>query len=183
MAETDSATITLLVAAIASASTLAGVWLANRNSRELLKLQLSDQANNESRRIVREKAEELYELTDAWLKTIASNSLFVGGVMQGKLTYNQCLDLQIDHSNKNTHKFSRIEMLVDIYFKETKSVYTKITDARAVINEIISDHKKAYESGSFDGKKFLGPFNKAQSLLEMYGEEFKSVVAECARNA
>jgi len=183
MAETNSAIITLFVAAITGGSTLAGVWLSNRNSREQLKLQLSEHRDKDKETTIRAKAEELYELTDAWLKALGSNYLYVAGVMQGKLTYNQCLDLQITQGDKCAYKFSKIEMLLEIYFPKIKPSYEKVLEVRTAINSIVADHKRSYETGDLDGKKFLEPYFKAQELLEQYGEEFKSIIAECARNA
>jgi len=55
---------------------------------------------HQSNDAVRERGEELYGHIDKWANFFACHYLRLAAVMQGKLTYNQCLDLDIAEGNK-----------------------------------------------------------------------------------
>ena len=67
--------------------------------------------------MLRGRGEELYTLNEKWLNGLTGYFLRRASVMQGKLTYNEALDLEIaEGSRHQTHDFSRLEMLIDVYF-------------------------------------------------------------------
>lgn len=183
MSELSNVISAAIAALITGSITLAGVWLTNYHNREQLKLQLETNRDNE--KIIRqiERAEELYVLTDKWVSALGVYSLNVMRVMKGDLTYNQCLDLQIESGNQKEYNFSRIEMIVDIHFKDLKKAYQEILEARAELNEIVFQHKAEYENGETYGEQHMEPCAKAQGNIERAGEDFKNLIAEKTKNA
>jgi hypothetical protein len=106
--------------------TLVSVLLANRSSTARLNLQLDYEATQRKAQILRERGEELYVLTERWLNgLVAGYYLRRKSVMQGKLTYNECLDLEIADGKDNPVNFSRMELLIDVYFPSTREAYNR----------------------------------------------------------
>lgn len=169
-------------------STLAGgavalfsVFLTNRSNESRLKAQFDHELRKQKSDLLRSRGEELYELTDSWLKKLFGYYLGISFVMQGKLTFNQCLDLQIQEGNKESFDFGRIEMLIDVYFPSTRPAYDKIIASRTELNKIATAHKRAYESGDIDGGRFLKTFVQSQQSIEQAGEIFMKQVLDCIR--
>ena len=101
--------------------------------------------------------------------------------MQGKLTYNQCLELDIQEGKEGSFNFGRIEMLIDVYFPSTRSTYDKVIEGRTELNKVATAHKRAYEVGDIEGSRFLAPFVQCQHSIEQASETFKMQVLECLR--
>ena len=103
-------------------------------------------------------------------------------VMQGKLDYNQHLDLFISEGNKHKHDFNQLEMILNVYAHELKPAYDKIIEARTELNEISRKHKQSYEQGDINGEEFLQPYTKAQLKIESFGEELLKQIAKHAKS-
>jgi len=103
--------------------------------------------------------------------------------MQGKLDYNQHLDLVINDGEKPKHDFNRLEMILGIYAHELQPYYQKVIDARSELNAIATEHKHAYEQGDIHGERFLKPYTAAQLKIEKQGEVLKEKIAEYAKSA
>ena len=86
-------------------------------------LQLARQDRRRTAEVHRDRGEELYMLTEQWLNMLLCNAISLMSVMQGKLTYNQNLELTISEGEKNPVNFSRIGLLVDVYFPGTRNAY------------------------------------------------------------
>lgn len=168
----------LLAAALGGGIALLGSFLTNRSNVARLKMEHSHQAHHRKSELLRERGEELYELTDKWLKLFAGYYLGRAAVMQGKLTFNQCLDLEIKAGKERTDNFGRIEMLIDVYFLVVRGQYDVLIGAREELNKVASAHKRAYESGDIDGTRFLGPYVRAQRSIEEAGESMKKRIIE-----
>jgi hypothetical protein len=150
----------------------------------LLAVYLTNRFDSEKRRrqMLLDRGEELYALNVKWLNGFFAYYLRRSSVMQGKLTYNQALDLEIADLSKNTHDFSRIEMLIDVYFPSTRSAYDRLAAGRDALNEIASQHKRAYEAGDLDGGAFYGPFLQAIQEIEEAGKSLKEEIIKGLRS-
>ena len=104
-------------------------------------------------------------------------------VMQGKIDYNQHLDLTIKGGEKPKYDFNRLEMIMGIYAHELLPYYQKVIDARSKLNAISIKHKHAYEQGDTDGEMFLQSYSSAQLDIEKQGEMLKEKIAEYAKCA
>jgi len=160
---------------------LLGVFLTNRSNTDRLRIQLEHESQQKKADLLRSRGEELYELSEKWLNMFAAYYLRRSFVMQGKLTYNQCLDMDIEEGNKASGNFVRIVMLVDVYFPATRTAHEEITKAREELNKIEITFKRAYESGDTDGGQFLAPYVRCQKTIEQAGENFKLLVLENIR--
>ena len=175
-------TLTILAsAAIGGLMALLGVYITNRSSLDRLKFQIDQEASQRNNNLLREKGEELYELMDKWLIAITCNGLNLSAVMQGKLTYNQYLDLLIEGNQSNQLNFGRIEMLIDVYFPTVRENYDHLIKRRDQINKIESAHKQAYKSGNTDGTQYLDSYTKAQLAMGDQGDILKQKIIECIR--
>lgn len=176
-----------LITALASASVggvvaFVGIYLTNKGNNFRLKLQIDREEMRNEKRILRDRGEELYELVDRWLNNLAGHYLSLNSVMQGKLKYNQFLDLQIEQAKNNSYNFGRIEMLIDVYFPSSKPSYNEILKHRTELNEISRLHKKDYELGLTDGTKYIQPYIQAQVNIEESGNALKQQLIELIRN-
>ncbi len=91
--------------------------------------------------------------------------------------------LEMDEKNigeKNTVDFSRIEMLIDLYFSKLKPDYAKVIETRGRVNKIMLTHQKQYLSGDIDGKNFITPFLNAQDSFDKETDRFIKLIAEQA---
>lgn len=165
-------------AAVGGALALLSVFFTNRSNTKRLKVQLEHESQQRKIELLRNRGEELYELSDKWLNALAGYYLRRSSVMQNKLTYNQCIDLDIKEGKDNSYNYGRIEMLIDVYFSSTRSAYDKIIEYRTELNKIEISFKRKYENGELDGATFITPYVKTQLSLEKAGEEFKMLVLQ-----
>lgn len=174
--------VTTLASAVAGgALALIGVTLTNRSNerRHTRELEARDSATRGER--LRARAEELYELVDTWLMGLAGYYLRRTSVMQAKMTYNECLDLDIEEGRRTPSNFGRIEMLIDVYFPETRAAYDSVIEARTAMNEIVTLHKHTYERGETDGHQFVDAFVQKQIAIEERGRILLSQIKEAIR--
>lgn len=179
----SGAWVGLLGALIGSLIAIFGMWLTNRSNIKQLKIRLDHENRIKNEDILKERLEELYILTENWLKSLLSNCLSLMMVMRGKIDYNQHLDIFIESDNKIKYDFSRIEMIIHIYVPGLKDSYEKVIASRGELVNIQNEHKIAYKKGDIGGEIFLKPYISAQHKLEKAGEEFKKRIAEHARDA
>lgn len=159
-------------------STILGGGLA------LLGVYLTSRSDTEKRRkeMLRGRGEELYVLNEKWLNGLCGYFLRRSSVMQGKLTYDQALELEIAEGRRNTHDFSRIEMLIDVYFPSTRPAYDRVIAGRDTLNDIASQHKRAYETGDLDGGHFHKPFLQAMQDIDKAGKSLKEAIIKDLRS-
>lgn len=178
----DQQYITLITAltsaAVGGAVALVGVLLTNRDNTARLHAQLDHEVRKRREDLLRARGEELYELVKIWLGGMFSHYLNTAFVMQGKLTFNQALHLQIKQGSDSRGNFWRIQMLVDVYFPALREEYKSVIAHRDAVNKQVIAHKRAYESGAHDGSEFLQPFTKAQLALEHAAEVLKAAIIE-----
>lgn len=171
----------LLSAALGGVVALASVYFTNRSNTKRIQLQLDREEQRRKAEVRRDRGEELYMLTEQWLNGLATNYLTQASVMQGKLAYNQYLDLVISNGEKDAVNFPRIALLVDVYFPSTREAYDDVIITRTTLNKISGAHRRAYEGGEIDGTRFLKPFVEAQKALEAAGDVYKRQIVESIR--
>ena len=181
----SATTLTMLTALssaiIGGAIVLIGVYFTNRSNAARLKIQHEYESKQRSIELLRTRGEELYELMDKWLKMFAGYYLRRTSVMKGKLSYNDCLDLDIKDGKETTVNFGRISMLIDVYFPSARDAYDEINALREKINKIEGDYKRVYENGDVDGHRFIQPFINTQVSVEKAGDKFLGLISECIR--
>lgn len=155
-----------------------GVWLTNRANLRQVRLQLEHEERAFRQRQTKERLEELYLLVCRWQHGLFSNFLNLTLVMKGEADYNWYLDQMKELSS--TVDFNRLEMIIGIYGPELKSVYDAAISARSAINEVATQHKRAYMRGEA-GQSFLKPYTAAELKLEEACEALKLAVAAAAR--
>lgn len=176
------ALIPFLASIITAIVAFTGVYFTNKANNERLRLQLEYEKEIKKKELTRDRAEELYELVDVWLQGMFVNYLNLSFVMEGKFDYNQYLDQIIEHGNKSEHNFTRLQMIIKVYFQELLPTYNDLIEIRSELNNISTEHKRAYERGGFDGQEFLKPYASLQFKFEKTGGRLKDEIAECAKS-
>ena len=171
----------LSAAVVGGALALLSVYFTNRSNTTRLKVQLEHESKQREIELLRNRGEELYELLDKWLKLLAGYYLRRTSVMQNKLTYNECLELDIKDGKENTSNYGRIAMLIDVYFPSTRSAYDKIIEYRTELNKIEGEFKRNYKNGEVDGVPFIKSHVQSQISIDKAGEELKMLVLEKIR--
>ncbi|MCJ8326232.1 MAG: hypothetical protein MJK08_03935 [Campylobacterales bacterium] len=174
--------ITLGTSFITGSVALLSVYLTNRANTKRLALQLEHESGIKNKSFTRITIEELYELTDKWLKNLFITNFNLTLVMQEKLDYKQYIDITIKNAKTDDINFSRLEMLLYIYFNELTPFYNKVIDKRTELNEISTIYVHAYDRGDTNGKHYIKSFVKTQEELESLGELFKKEIANKARS-
>jgi hypothetical protein len=138
-------------------------------------------ASKREREMLRGKGEDLFAVADRWDKKLFGYFLRRGFVMTGKLTYNQALDQEIAEGKENSIEFGRIEMLIDVYFPTTRSAYNRLIEVRDRLNDVVVEHKRAYESGDHDGGRFYPQLSKGMDDLSEASDSFKLAIITAIR--
>jgi hypothetical protein len=128
---------TLYVAALAAIATLSGVFITNQANNKRLSLQLKHEQNEKHKELIRNKLEELYILFKQWDANISTVYLNRTSVMAGDLDYKSALEIDKNRGEKSTVDFSRLEMLIDLYFPRLKPDYVKVIEVRGIANKIM----------------------------------------------
>jgi hypothetical protein len=175
---------TLYVAAftafVTASATLTGIFITNKANNERLALQLNREQDVKQKELMRSKLEDLYILFKQWDQNISMVYLNRTSVMAGAINYTSALEMDKDRGEKNTVDFSRIEMLIDLYFPTLKQDYLKVIEARGRVNKIMLTHQNQSLSGNVDGKNFLHPFLSAQDSFDKETDKFIKLIAEQA---
>jgi hypothetical protein len=171
----------LLAAALGGGIALLTSYLTNRANLSRLKMELDHQSHQRKSELLRERGEELYELVDKWLKGLFGFYLNRSFVMQGKISLDQSLDLEIQARKERTDNFGRIEMLIDVYFPTVRAQYDAVIAGRSELNNVGTAHRRAYDQGEIDAPRFLAPYVQAQKVIEEAGEVLKKRIIEGIR--
>jgi len=105
----------------------------------------------------REKVEELYILLESWANLFFSQKNHLTLVMQEHISFNDYLDYIIEGGDKNKQDFKRIDMLINIYFKELSVHHKKIIEQMGVVNDIQFQYKQNYQNGNINGEEYIEP--------------------------
>jgi hypothetical protein len=164
-AEVTTLLATMLGGALAMMGTLFQQKRETRHRKELL---------------LRERGEELYGATVRWLNGLASFALRRSACMQGKLTYNQILDMDIE-AGKGGSDYDRIELLIDVYFPSARSAYDAVVQEREKLNAIEAPFKQSYRQGFIPmtdttSRSYLGQTFRLEDKGNLLLEEIKKCV-------
>jgi hypothetical protein len=174
---------TLTSAGVGGAVALVSVYLTNKGNTVRQDAQLAHQAKIGHAELLRDRGEELYELIDTWLNGLFGSYMIKASIMQGKLTYNEGLDIELKNGKANSGNYGRIQMLIDVYFPAVREQCDRVLSLREATNKHVILHKRAYERGETDGTAFLKAFTTDQLSLEAAAEKLKEAVIEQVRAA
>ena len=121
--------------------------LQGRQSRRLLVLQLEHDDRKEAAAAKGKNIEELFIATKHWLDMIVMDDINYRKAMDGRLTYNQALDLTIKNMGDKDYDYKRIELLTAFHFPELEPYRKAFLEAQSTAHEVIVSFKKRYEAG------------------------------------
>lgn len=180
--ESYATLITALVSgALGGTLALVGVGFTNKSNTKRLLLQLNHEKSRKNEDIFRSRGEELYELLNNWVMEIVVLQVNHLMVMQNKITYDQCLDLDSTQPQEMVVRYGRINMLIEVYFPSLRALYKDVTIHRDSANNIIDRHKQAYSNGNTSGTKFVEPLIKEQREMSAALELLNSALVENIR--
>ncbi len=145
--------------------TLAGVFYSNYASRDLWTRQAAKQDSDRKKEIYRGVAEDLYINFSEWANFVLSSHFSLYSVMDGKISYNDYLDMVIKSKDDVKHNHHRIEYLLKAYYPHLVDEYAEVKSSLEEVNKIIFDHKKHTENGHA-GRQFLGPLIASDDIFE-----------------
>jgi hypothetical protein len=157
-------------------------YLTNRWTSQRLHQQWAHEATKEKSNLLRSRGEELYAFLHHWLNALGNNYLGITSVMQGKLAYNEHLDMVIKSGVSEKFDAGRMELIVQAYFPSLRQEYGSVMNARTQLNRIALEHKRAYQRGDIDGQRFVSPFVAAQKAVEAAGEVLKQKLLQELRS-
>lgn len=133
---------------------------------------------------LRQKAEELYLSADEFGKNFASQMLTYFPLLDGKIDYNQMLDMQIERGSK-THDHGGPEtmtMLVEIYFPTCRPALEKVWEARTIFNDVTAGIKRAWQrSGRVNKAEWHPKFIAATHAINDSIEALQREIVAAAR--
>ncbi|HNO76144.1 MAG TPA: hypothetical protein PKG49_11190 [Nitrosomonas mobilis] len=162
---------------IGSSLTIIGVVLTNRSNTERLKTQLQHEQNIRRQELKRERVEELYIESKKYLNAVGIHYLPYKKVMEGELTFNQALDLNIGNGSKRDFEPHRVTMIIDMYFPNLQKPFNEIMAKRDFLNRIVTGYKEQYKTGGTDGSRWLEPFQAKLEELSEAITAFEKLVA------
>jgi flagellar basal body-associated protein FliL len=131
----------------------------------------------------RKKLEELYKSIDKFTTLFFVTNHMWPKVMDGALSFNQGLDLQINgRKDEDTDFWPEIDMLINLYFPNFLSNYDNFKKKKVIVNDLYQEFKNAYKikGPTIDYSKNKKEFLKA--LLEV-DEASKALLDEVAQYA
>lgn len=170
----------ILAASIPAVFALLGVIVANWwTFRQQVELFERDQRARRQE-LSLQRGEELYILTDKYLVLLAKNYLSLTGVMRGRLSYPEYLDLMSKESPDGAD-FTRMQMLVAVHFPSLLPSFQNILNAREQLNDTGTRFVKTLTAGSQDNPQIASEYISRQRALETAGEQFQKDIAEHLR--
>ncbi|MBL8554592.1 MAG: hypothetical protein JNL41_09970 [Phenylobacterium sp.] len=168
----DAATTTLIVAvATVLTSGVSSAVVTYRLNR-----------SKEQTFFMRRKAEELYLAADEFGRQWTSSMVPLLGVLDGRLDYNQMLDIRQANPIKKDHGGAEMmEMLTRIYFPEALPELSAIHAARSAYNTLESAHKAAYQDGAGMDPRWKPALMEAMRKADKAVDAFKVKVVRLAR--
>lgn len=130
--------------------------------------------------MLRERGEELYSALVRWQNLLSGHALRRSMVMNGELTYNQCLDLDLSDTNIK-FDYSRIELLIDVYFPSVKKAYAEVLKQRDELNKIETPFKIAYKAKGTADRSVFKPYLAQVMQLDETGQSLQREILRCIR--
>ena len=169
-----------IIAALLSAGiALLGVYLSNRSQMNRLLLQLQHERKIQHEDLIREKIEELYLISRKHSKRVWLHYFPYLQSMQGKITYNQALDLGIDRSPQD-YEPERLNVLIDLYFPALRPTYEKILAESDCARSIVAEHKEDYKAGNARGRELFEDLRTCLANIEEAGTSMRREITSLA---
>jgi hypothetical protein len=131
---------------------------------------------------MRKKAEELYMAADEFGRFFSLNMVAFLPLLEGKIDYNQMLDVQIANETQKRHGgLELVEMLTRIYFPEVEPKLQDVYKARDRFSEFRAAHKRAYLSDLAPSSIWMPQFAVAMKAVEAATESLKQSIVTAGR--
>lgn len=171
----DLAYIALLGAVITGVFTIAGVYIANLSNRKQLKIQLSHEDERLNKNIRRERVEELYTLFEKWSGVVVIHHTTLRKVMDGFISYNQGLDIQIDRELDFDAK--RMFTLAELYFEKGHSKLDQIKNILVEASKVQYEFKELYRATGSSSKKHADEITEILDRFCAVVSDYKTILA------
>lgn len=104
--------------------------------------------NKEQMLFLRGKAEDLFLAADEYEKTLGGLLVTYYPLLDGRIDYNDMLDLQIKQGAKPRERggAETMEMLVEVYFPTTRAALVDLWTAREKLNELTHRIRQTYQA-------------------------------------
>jgi len=132
----------------------------------------------------RKKLEELYKCVERYTTLLFVMNHMWPRVMDGDLSFNQGLDMQIKNNNEEEkHLLPEIDMLINLYFLNFLTTYKGFLKKRDTVNELYQDFNYIYKvkGPTIDYGKNKKEFVKALFEVEEVSKALLNEVAQYAR--
>ncbi len=133
---------------------------------------------------LRGKAEQLFLAADEFEKEISSHLISYFPLLDGRIDYNQMLDLQIEQGSKpRAHGGAQtLEMLVEIYFPTTRGALAQLWNCRDMLNSLEHEIKRIYVAeGDATRPDLKTKILAASAAISEANKALKAAIIEAAR--
>lgn len=179
----DSSVATALVvlgaSAITGLFTILGVLISNRSSREQLIKKLSHEEQLAKEDVLRMRLEELYQLIDQWAGSFVIHHATYRRVMEGRLTYNQALDLTV--TSKRNVDAARMFTLAELYFPECHERLEMIKSIRDEASQIQTEFMEEYRLSGSPSESHVRDITAVLNRFNIAVDLYKEQLSEYAR--
>ena len=128
------------------------------------------------------RAPELHATAAAWMKRIDVRYMHFYSVMLGNISYDQAQAMEVEQS-KTVHDVARIELLIDVYFPQTRKCYDLYTACRDAVEEVRLAFKKTFPNGNLvKNAQFLERFEAAGKFMEDANEVLRIAMVGALRH-
>lgn len=160
---------------------LLGVYLTNRHNATVVRAQQLNDRARETSNLLRERGEELYVHTHKWLGNLTAFYFRRNAVMRGQISMADLTDMELEDL-KDAHDITRLEMLIDVYFKQIRPAYDEVVAARDYVNKIWAAFELRHRTGDIDSDPYIQSFLKAHSSVAHKGDDLKTKIVEAIRS-
>ena len=180
MLSTLSQNITLIVVALMTGGfALLGSWLSSRNSNRQECARFDHEKLMRQQKLRLTRLEELYSLAEKWANVVVYESLLYRKAMDGELSFNQVLDIQIAQSGDDFNA-SRMITLAKLYFPKSHQALTRVLQARDDAAQIKNLFKEQYKQ---DGRPNKERSNQLTNVLAEFDNAIEHYKKELAKYA
>jgi septation ring formation regulator EzrA len=155
------------------------VLFANRSNQQQLLLRLDRDNERQRKEALRNKLEELYTLIEKWAGTTVIHHITLRKVMDGDITYNQALDLQLDR--EIDFDVNRMFMLAELYFDTCHNELNNIKNIRDEASDIQNEFKEMHRHSGRTSEKYSGEITKILDQFNFAIDAYKQALREYAK--
>lgn len=140
--------------------------------------------NKEQMLFLRGKAEDLFLAADEYEKILGGLFVTYFPLLDGRIDYNEMLDLQISQGAKPRERggAETMEMLVEVYFPTTRAALADLWTAREKLNDLTHRIKQAYQAeGHVTHPEFKKEILEASAMLTEALKALKRAIVAVAR--